>query len=61
LAEKEIEAALEWYESEHPGLGVELAVELEKTFKDLFHRPEAWPLWRPDFPYRKRPMERFPT
>jgi plasmid stabilization system protein ParE len=42
------------------GLGVELAVELEKTFRDLFHRPEAWPLWRPDFPYRKRPTERFP-
>jgi plasmid stabilization system protein ParE len=59
-AEKEIEAALEWYESERPGLGVKLAVELEKTFKDLFHRPEAWPLWQPEYPYRKRPMERFP-
>ena len=59
-AEKEIEEALEWYESERPGLGVELAVELEKTFRDLFQRPEAWPLWRPEYPYRKRPMERFP-
>jgi toxin ParE1/3/4 len=59
-AEKEIAAALGWYESERAGLGVELAVELEKTFKDLFSRPEAWPLWRRDHPYRRRPMERFP-
>jgi hypothetical protein len=40
LAEKEIEAALEWYESERAGLGVQLAVELEKVFRELFQRPE---------------------
>lgn len=59
-AELEISAALDWYESERPGLGLELASEIEKVFRDLFNRPEAWPIWRPGYPYRKRPMERFP-
>jgi hypothetical protein len=38
-AELEISAALDWYELERPGLGVEFSVELDKTFRDIFAVP----------------------
>jgi len=59
-AEIEIAAAIDWYEAQRTGLGAELAADLEKIFRDLSSRPEAWPVWRPGYPYRNRPMERFP-
>jgi toxin ParE1/3/4 len=59
-AEGEIVAALEWYEQRRPGLGVDFLADLEIAIRDIWEHPEAWPVWRPKFPFRKRVMARFP-
>lgn len=59
-AERELTAAAEWYDERRPGLGVELVAEVDEAAAEIAERPEAWPRWRPDRPYRKRLLQRFP-
>jgi len=52
-------AASEWYENRRDGLGVEFVAEVDVALGGIAERPEAWPLWRSDRPYR-RALRRFP-
>ncbi len=59
-AEEELAGAGEWYEERRPGLGVEFVAEVDDALAGIGEQPEAWPIWRPDRPYRKRSLSRFP-
>jgi plasmid stabilization system protein ParE len=59
-AEAELQSAAIWYEEKRSGLGVEFVAVVEKALQSALENPEACPVWRPDRPYRKRPLKRFP-
>lgn len=41
----EATAAGDWYESQRPGLGADLAGELERAFEMILENPQTWPAW----------------
>lgn len=41
----EATAAGDWYESQRPGLGADLAGELERAFEMILDHPQTWPNW----------------
>ncbi len=41
----EATAAGDWYESQRPGLGADLAGELERGFEMILENPQTWPAW----------------
>lgn len=43
VAEQELVAAAEWYETKRPGLGVEFLTALQTAFAQVESSPEAWP------------------
>jgi toxin ParE1/3/4 len=57
----ELAEAAAWYESQRPGLGVELVAIIDAAIARITASPEAWPRWRGDRPYRKHVVGRFPT
>jgi len=59
-AEAELVSAAIWYEDKHPGFGVELVAIVDQALQSILEHPEAFPVWRPDRPYRKHPLKRFP-
>lgn len=59
-AEEELAQAAEWYESRRAGLGVDLVVEVDRTFEAIAAAPLSCPLWRDDRPYRRSVLSRFP-
>ena len=59
-AEVELVSAAMWYEDKRPGLGVEFVAIVDKALQSVLEHPEACPVWRPDRPYRKHPLKRFP-
>jgi len=59
-AEAELQSAAIWYEEKRSGLGVEFVAVVEKALQSVLENPEACPVWRPDRPYRKRSLKRFP-
>ena len=58
-AEAEFEAAARWYD-EHAGLRTEFVEAIDEAIFAIAERPQRFPLWRPDSPYRKCVVRRFP-
>jgi hypothetical protein len=58
--EAEFVAAAAWYESKRPGLGFELVAVIDGAIDEILAAPDANPLWRPNHPYRRRRVPRFP-
>ncbi len=59
-AEAEVQAAALWYEEKRAGLGVEFVAVVDHGLESILENPGACPVWRPDRPYRKYPLTRFP-
>ncbi len=58
-AERELDAALAYYEQQRRGLGLELLAEVEHATSLIQKFPEAWPLHAPSG-HRKVVLPRFP-
>jgi len=58
LAKHEFEDAIEFYELEHPGLGVSFKREIKKSIKRIIKYPKAWSVERGEV--RKYLAHRFP-
>ncbi len=41
----EATAAGDWYDAQRPGLGADLAGELERAFEMIRESPQTWPAW----------------
>ena len=59
-AEEELAAAAEWYEARRAGLGVELVASIDGAFEGILAAPLSYAMWRPNRPYRKKGVRRFP-
>lgn len=59
-AEAEMSAAALWYESKRSGLGAEYLASIDEAFERIGDGPLAFPVWKPDKPYRRCVVERFP-
>ena len=59
-AEAEIDSAVQWYESKRPALGAEFMAALDNALDDALAAPEASPVWRAGYPFRKYVVRRFP-
>jgi toxin ParE1/3/4 len=59
-AEAELQSAALWYEEKRRGLGIEFVAVVDKALQSVLENPEACPVWRPNRPYRKRSLKRFP-
>ncbi len=59
----EATAAGDWYESKRPGLGADLAGEIERAFDMILENPQTWAVW-PGIPagldVRRFLLPRFP-
>lgn len=44
-AEAELAEAVDYYNSQCPGLGYEFAVEVQRTFERIRNHPTAWPVF----------------
>jgi toxin ParE1/3/4 len=58
LAEIELNEAAEFYEREHPGLGVAFLSEIERAVEHVIEHPEGFP--RVAETVRRRLLRRFP-
>src|SRR5262245_31540610 len=63
-ASQELEAAMNWYDDQQPGLGAELVVEVNRVLDIISNMPRAAPIW-PDLEdepveIRRVTMSRFP-
>ncbi|MCB9760182.1 MAG: type II toxin-antitoxin system RelE/ParE family toxin [Alphaproteobacteria bacterium] len=56
----ELEEAAAWYEARRPGLGMEFLAEIERLNRLIRDHPEACPIWRVGYPYRRAVARRFP-
>jgi hypothetical protein len=59
-AEAEIAGAVGWYRGKRPGLELEFLADVDRAFAEIRDAPERWPMWRPDRPYRRHLLRRFP-
>ena len=59
-AEAEIAAAFDWYRGRRPGLELEFLADVDRAFAEIRDAPERWPIWRPDRPYRRHLLRKFP-
>jgi plasmid stabilization system protein ParE len=59
-AEEELAEAAEWYEARRTGLGVDFVAVIDRALEDIVSAPLTYPSWRPDRPYRKKVVQRFP-
>ncbi|HET8542088.1 MAG TPA: type II toxin-antitoxin system RelE/ParE family toxin [Anaeromyxobacter sp.] len=41
----EATAAGDWYDAQRPGLGADLADELERALDLILENPQTWPMW----------------
>jgi plasmid stabilization system protein ParE len=57
-ARRELEQAVEWYETQLPDLGRQFRTEVYRTFDNIIARPELYPQARS--PARKAVLRRFP-
>lgn len=57
-ARREFDAAGEWYEKEHPGLGLEFLAEIDALLKRIAEHPHQFPALYRDV--RKAVAKRFP-
>lgn len=58
VAQRELLAAIRYYEIQQPGLGAELLTELDKALTFMQRHPEGSPF--KDKKVRQRPLRRFP-
>lgn len=58
-AEAELEASAGWYD-ERAGLRTEFIAAIDEAVFAIAEGPLRHPLWRPDSPYRKYVVQRFP-
>ena len=62
-AAEDLGAAGDWYESQVPGLGLDLMDEVQRALDAICERPETWPLWpgiAQDVGVRRFLLARFP-
>ena len=62
-AELEIQAALDWYEDQVPGLGAEFLEELKRILDLTADTPLLWPVWpgvETAYKVRRALLSRFP-
>nr|MDO8109796.1 type II toxin-antitoxin system RelE/ParE family toxin [Candidatus Sigynarchaeota archaeon] len=57
-AEKEMTEAVQFYEAQAKGLGVEFLSEVERAIQSIRETPETWPILEGDL--RRRLLRRFP-
>ena len=57
-AEQEFNAAIDYYESIHPGLGYDFAFEVQSAIQRAIDFPKAWPVLDGDV--RRSLVKRFP-
>lgn len=57
-AEAELAEAVDYYNSQCPGLGYEFAAEVQRTFERIRNHPTAWPVFSPRS--RRCLTDRFP-
>jgi toxin ParE1/3/4 len=53
-----MDAAIEWYEREEPGVGIRFDNEVDQTYLKIHSNPKAWPKWHKNV--RRIAVERFP-
>ena len=58
-ARREFDEAMEWYEQRQPGLGLDLADEVERVLSQIQQRPTGGSPYK-DTDYRMRLTRRFP-
>lgn len=58
-AERDLQAALIWYEAQRPGLGAELLSEVSQLLKRVESSPKAWPVRYRNL--RRTLVKRFPV
>jgi plasmid stabilization system protein ParE len=62
-AAQDLAAAGDWYESQLPGLGLDLVDEVQRALDAICERPATWPLWPgvgDDVGVRRFLLARFP-
>jgi plasmid stabilization system protein ParE len=59
-AEAELSAAALWYESKRAGLGAEFVAAIDVALEIIGDRPLSFPVWRPEMPFRRHVVGRFP-
>lgn len=59
-AETEIAEAVAWYEARRPTLGRDLLEVVDRALHQIVERPESWPSWLAERPYRRYLVRRFP-
>lgn len=59
-AAADLEAAIDWYDSEGPGTGRQLEDEVDAAMDRIAEFPLAWPPWRSDPRFRFIRVLRFP-
>ena len=59
-AAAELSAAVEWYDHEREGLGIDLLLEVADALEAIGERPMAWPIVPDRAPVRRFVLGRFP-
>ena len=58
VAQREVDAAADWYDQQRIGLGSEFIEEVNRVFEQIRNSPERYPLAHEDL--REGPIHRFP-
>lgn len=59
-AQAELREAARWYEARRDGLGVELILEVDRTYQNVAARPQSYPLVPGAADVRRALVDRFP-
>jgi len=59
-ANEEFDAAILWYESEQPGLGVRFVLHMDEVFERIADDPMPFPVWDKDSGVQRATVEVFP-
>ena len=59
-AEEELFAAMQWYETRRPGLGMEFIGVVEHALGRIADSPGQFAVWTADSRYRRAVLDRFP-
>lgn len=57
---EELDAAILWYESRQPGLGVRFVLHMDEVFERIAHDPKSFPVWDITSGVRRATVEVFP-
>ena len=58
IAKREMDESIAWYESQREQLGLELAIEIDRTLQNVSRNPKQFPLTRGEV--RQALLRRFP-